>query len=107
MSRDGDVEILDYEGTPTMGDEWHSFEYKGKQYDIHIYFDDIHSFDNMTEWLTSTSVEIYGLLDNGSGTYQIDYDYSVVVPITFAFDPMIIFKNSTEYQRAEYRKKDC
>ena len=73
-------------------DMWDSIEYKNKQFDLHIYFsEDIESCDSIEEWLTYCSVEICGL-EEVNGSVQSSYDYSVSVPMTFKFNPMILFK---------------
>lgn len=82
-------------------DMWDSFEYEGKQFDLHIYFcEDIEDFDNLAEWLSTCSIEICGL-EEVNGTLQCSYDYSLVAPMSFAFDPMTLFKESSTKECSE------
>ena len=92
-------------------DMWDSFEHEGKLFDLHIYFsEDIKDFAfNVAEWISTCSIEICGL-EEVNGTVQSSYDYSLVAPMTFTFDPMKLFNEvkdcsecCNEYHESEGR----
>ena len=83
--------VLDYDGTDTMQDEWHALHYKGKDYDLHIYFE---------EWTVEdpdAKVILYGLEqhDDMAGVHpndiQTNHSNYVTTDIEFGFDVRTIF----------------
>ena len=75
-------------------DSWEAFEYAGNQFYLHIYFnEDIESFSNIAEWLTTCSIEICGL-EEIAGSIQNSYENSLVAPMAFTFNPMDLFKST-------------
>jgi len=73
--------------------EREGIDYKDTHFDLHIDFsEDINQYESIEEWKQTCSVEICGLMQRDDSDYLEveDYGNSLVVPITFEFDPMTL-----------------
>ena len=92
---DGEL-VLDYDGTSTMHDEWHALNYKGKDYDLHIYFD---------EWSVEdpdAKVILYALEEDETLGLQTDHNTFICIDIEFGFDVREIFMKKCSISKKWY-----
>jgi len=90
------VLALDYDGTDTMDDEWHALHYKGKSYDLHIYY---------SEWSLEepdAKVILYALEEVETLGLQTDHSTFLTIDIEFGFDVREIFMKKCSISKKWY-----
>ena len=98
--------VLDYDGTDTMQDEWHALHYKGKDYDLHIYYEEWSVEDPDANVILYALEDIDDLVGENTNTVQTDHSTYLCIPIEFGFDPRTLFMKQCSISQEWYEEDE-